>query len=63
MSRILKNWKTTASGTAAVLTAVGALMNMATSGHWDANLLGADIIGIVTGIGLILGKDFNVSGT
>lgn len=63
MSSILKNWKTTLAGSAAVLTALGHLASMLSAGQLDPNTLGADIIGIVTGIGLIFGKDANVSGT
>lgn len=47
------SWKTTFSGIAAIVAGVAAIVN--TGDLYTGGL------GIVTGIGLILGKDWNVS--
>lgn len=53
----MKNWKTTAAGIGAVLTALVAVINMLASGNWDPQQLGTVIIGALTGLGLIGAKD------
>lgn len=57
----MTNWKTTSAGIAAILVVVADVLNNLANGN--APLSPADITGIITGIGLILGKDFNVTGT
>lgn len=64
MNTLLKNWKTSATGVAGVLTGLGALITILTSGApIDPAVLGAALVGIVNGIGNILSKDANVTGT
>jgi hypothetical protein len=56
METILKSWKTTAAGAALILVAALKMAGVDIPGFETAP--GALLIG---GIGLILGKDFNVS--
>jgi hypothetical protein len=57
---ILLNWKTSASGFAAVLTALADVLHALSAGQLPN--FEADIPAIVSGIGLIVAKDSNVSG-
>lgn len=52
---MFKNWKTSLAGLAIIVTAVSGFVN---------GVIGVTelIVGCGTGIGLVLGKDFNVSG-
>jgi len=56
----MTNWKTTSAGIAAILVVIAHVLVNLSNG--DASISQADIMGIITGIGLILGKDFNVTG-
>ena len=58
-----KNWKTTVAGIAAILTVVGTGMTQFTNGGFQAVTWEAVVVGLMSGIGLIFAKDFNVSGT
>jgi hypothetical protein len=51
----LKNWKTSLAGLAIIVTAVSGFFN---------GVIGVTelVVALGTGLGLILGKDFNVSG-
>ena len=49
------NWKTTAAGIAAVLTALGHLLHALATG--DSSTLVTDVPAIIAGIGLIFAKD------
>lgn len=59
---MLANWKTTAAGAATIATALGIILHMAATGMWDAPTLGATIMGVATGLGLVAAKDGNVTG-
>ena len=58
MESILANWKTTAAGAAAILTALGDALTQISAGHFSSSL-DADLAAVVVGIGLILAKDHN----
>lgn len=51
----LKNWKTSLAGIAVIITAVSGFVNGAIG---TTELM----VALVTGLGLIIGKDFNVTG-
>lgn len=53
--RTMKNWKTTASGVASLLTALGAIVGGVASGHYDV-AIGA-LPAIVAAIGLFHAAD------
>lgn len=56
----MKSWKTTMAGVATLLTGLADILMGLANGtpiNWAV-----DIVALTTGIGLILGKDFNVSG-
>jgi hypothetical protein len=56
------NWKTSLAGVAAIMGAVGSVITMFSTGHWDGAQLLLDWTGLSTGIGLIFAKDGNVTG-
>lgn len=56
MLDFLKSWKTTLAGIASVVGAVSAYANGSTD-------LAGMVVAIITGIGLILAKDANKTGT
>ena len=58
MESILANWKTTAAGVAAVLTALGHALAQVSAGNFSSSL-DADLTAVVVGIGLIFAKDHN----
>jgi len=58
----MKNWKTTYGGAGAIFGALGVIFNMLYTGMFDAGQLGAAVMGISGGIGLIFAKDHNVTG-
>ena len=62
MFSLLSNWKTTLAGIAAISAAVAQFaMQASPTVNWTS--LTAAIGTLVTGVGLIVAKDFNVSGT
>ena len=56
------NWKTTALGAGAILTAAGQLATMFASGSVDGNVLVTDFGIIFAGVSGLFAKDFNVTG-
>jgi hypothetical protein len=58
MASILQNWKTTAAGIAAILTAAGDALTQISTGHFSSSL-DVDVMAVVAGIGLIFAKDHN----
>jgi hypothetical protein len=52
------NWMTTLAGIGGALTAAGGILSGLSKGQLDPTALS----GLVTGIGLIFAKDFNVTG-
>ena len=60
MLTMLNNWKTTASGVAAILVALGDIA--AALSHGNVPNVTADFAAITAGIGLIAAKDGNVTG-
>jgi hypothetical protein len=52
----LTNWKTTAAGAAAILTALADMATALSHGSISGNL-SADIAGILAGVGLVFAKD------
>ena len=52
----LANWKTTAAGVAAILTALADMATAFSHGVISGNLT-ADVTGVIAGIGLIVAKD------
>lgn len=63
MAALLLNWKTTVAGIAAIVTAAGVLLNQIAAGSVTPDTVGNFIIAVVAGIGLMLAKDHNVSGS
>lgn len=59
---MLKNWKTTLAGAAAIATALGDIFNHIVSGDVGSGALEKDVMTIIVGLGLIFAKDHNVSG-
>ena len=55
----MKSWKTTLSGVAAILAALGGLAKGVSDGNYE--IVGASITGIITGIGLIMARDNGVT--
>lgn len=55
----MKNWKTTLSGIATILTALGGALHAYSTGTLDANTIAAVIAALTTGIGLLLAHDAN----
>ena len=62
MKSFLTNWKTTSAGVGAILAALADFLTQVSTKGIDPNRLGADLMGIITGIGLIMAKDGNVTG-
>lgn len=60
MKSLLLNWKTTAAGLGAILTAGGHLLTSLANG--DTNTIAVDLAAIWVGIGLLAAKDGNVTG-
>lgn len=58
----MKNWKTTSSGIALILTGITAIVFAAKKGTLDQTVISASATSILSGIGLILAKDSNVTG-
>lgn len=59
----MKNWKTTASGIAALLAAISkAITEYATGGFAAVDFAGF-ATALAVGFGLLFAKDFNVTGT
>lgn len=58
----LTNWKTTVAGVAAILGAAADALTQVSTGHVDPTRLYGDAIAVVTGWGLIVAKDGNVTG-
>ncbi len=56
------NWKTTLAGIGAVLLALGHLVTTVSTGSFGFETLSADLAAIVAGIGLLFGKDWNITG-
>ena len=56
----MKNRKTTIAGIAAILTGAAGLLNAISTGDWTHGE--AALAAIVSGIGLIVAKDHNVTG-
>jgi hypothetical protein len=59
---MFSNWKTTLAGVGAILLAAGHLLTSVSTGGFTGNELFADGAAIVTGIGLLFGKDWNITG-
>lgn len=55
------SWKTTVAGICAILTVVIAAVMQFVNGGFGAITWEALFVGVIAGVGLILGKDFNVS--
>lgn len=51
----MRNWKTTLAGIVAIIGAIAKMLNAGA-------VATEDIVAVVTGIGLIAAKDFNVTG-
>lgn len=62
LKNIVANWRTTTAGAAAMLGAVADVLTQVSSGHYDPERLKMDALAFVTGLGLALGKDANVTG-
>ena len=56
LSHLLTNWKTTAAGVAAILTALADMVTALSQGSISGTLT-ADVTGIIAGLGLIFAKD------
>lgn len=56
----MKNWKTTLAGISALLVSMGALLHDVSIGDYSKAV--PELIGIVTGLGLLFAKDHNVTG-
>lgn len=59
----MKNWKTTMAGIIAIVGGVVALYFAAKNKKIDEATITASLTSILTGVGLIFAKDFNVSGS
>ncbi len=59
---MLTNWKTSATGVAAILGAVASLISMIAEGKVDGNILMTDFGVISAGIMGLFAKDKNVTG-
>ncbi|PYF05053.1 hypothetical protein BJ122_102279 [Rhodopseudomonas faecalis] len=56
------NWKTTVAGIGAILLGAGHIATNVANGTFTGNELFADFGAIVAGVGLLFGKDWNVTG-
>lgn len=56
------NWKTTLAGIGAVLLAIGHLVTTISTGSFGLESLTADAAAVITGVGLLFGKDWNITG-
>ena len=57
------SWKTSLAGIAAILTGAGGLIHNYVSGETVTQLLASPDVGmIITGLGLLVAKDWNVTG-
>lgn len=61
MKSLRANWKTTAAGVGAILTGLSGLVHLVNPDVPGPDL-GTSVVSIVTGIGLIVAKDGNVTG-
>lgn len=59
---MMKSWRTTTAGAAAVATAVGDILTHLASGDFGSGAIEKDVLAIIVGLGLIFAKDHNVSG-
>lgn len=58
----MTNWKTTLAGIAAILVSIAAIITTIVNGTFDVNLIVTNGAAILAGIGLLFGKDWNVTG-
>ncbi len=61
MNRYLKNWRTTTLGAGAIMTALADFLTQLASNDWDFTRLQADLLGLITGVGLVFARDAVVS--
>lgn len=57
----VRNWRTSTAGAGALIFAVADLVTQFHNSDWDANRLGADVLAIITGLGLVSARDGIVS--
>jgi hypothetical protein len=62
LDKILMNWKTSLTGIAAILTALGDMFTQIGTGNVGAGNIEKDFLAIVVGVGLLAAKDSNVTG-
>ena len=62
MELLGKNWKTNAAGIGGLLTGVGTLVGMFSTGKMDMTAITAALNGIVLSLGMFVAKDSNVTG-
>lgn len=58
---MFKNWRTALLGCGGIIAAIGDLMTQVGEGHFSADRLGSDLIGIFVGLGLLFARDAAVS--
>jgi hypothetical protein len=62
MKSFAANWKTTALGAGAVLSASGHLLTAIGTGDWSLTTITIDLAAISSGLGLLFAKDGDVTG-